>query len=349
MRRYILLSLAVTAISGFASNAYGAANPKVGLSFSDFATERWARERDEMSKLLKDAGYEVLVQEANHDAKLQNDQIKNMVTQGAKVIIVVAEDGDSAATAVEDVAKKGVKVIAYDRLIKTAKIAAYVSFDNVDVGRNQAKGVLAVKSSGNFVLLGGSPTDNNAHLFRQGQMEVLNPLIKSGKIKVVADQWVENWDPANAKKLMENILTATGKKFDAVVASNDGTALGALEAMKTTGLAGKVPISGQDATEAGCNSIARGELTVTILKDTRKLTPLASELAVKLAKGEKNLGLSDFKLAELTGDSKKKGQVPCKFLKVFQVTKTNLKELVVDSGFQTYEGVYKDIPNPPAK
>ncbi len=306
MRRYILLSLAVTAISGFASNAYGAANPKVGLSFSDFATERWARERDEMSKLLKDAGYEVLVQEANHDAKLQNDQIKNMVTQGAKVIIV-------------------------------------------DVGRNQAKGVLAVKNSGNFVLLGGSPTDNNAHLFRQGQMEVLNPLIKSGKIKVVADQWVENWDPANAKKLMENILTATGKKFDAVVASNDGTALGALEAMKTAGLAGKVPISGQDATEAGCNSIARGELTVTILKDTRKLTPLASELAVKLAKGEKNLGLSDFKLAELTGDNKKKGQVPCKFLKVFQVTKMNLKELVVDSGFQTYEGVYKDIPNPPAK
>jgi len=349
VKRFILLSLAVTAISGLASTASAAAKPKIGLSFSDFATERWARERDEMSKLLKDAGYEVVVQEANHDAKLQNDQIKNMVTQGAKVIIVVAEDGDSAATAVEEVAKKGVKVIAYDRLIKTSKIAAYVSFDNVDVGRNQAKGVLAVKSSGNFVLLGGSPTDNNAHLFRQGQMEVLNPLIKSGKIKVVADQWVENWDPANSKKLMENILTATGRKFDAVVASNDGTALGALEAMKTAGLAGKVPISGQDATEAGCNSIARGELTVTILKDTRKLTPLAVQLAVKLAKGEKNLGLSDFKLAELTGDKKKKGQVPCKFLQVFQVTKENLKKLVVDSGFQTYEGVYKDVPGAPPK
>ena len=116
-------------------------------------------------------------------------------------------------------------------------------------------------------------------------MEVLQPLIDAGKIKVVADQWVENWDPANAKKLMENILTATGKKFDAVVASNDGTALGALEAMKTAGLAGKVPISGQDATEAGCNSIARGELTVTILKDTRKLTPLACDLAGQAREG----------------------------------------------------------------
>ncbi len=249
----------------------------------------------------------------------------------------------------DDVAKKGVKVIAYDRLIKSSHIAAYISFDNVDVGRNQAKGVLAVKNSGNFVLLGGSPTDNNAHLFRQGQLEVLKPLIDSGKIKVVADQWVDNWDPANAKKLMENILTATGKKFDAVVASNDGTALGALEAMKTAGLAGKTPISGQDATEAGCNSIARNELTVTILKDTRKLTPLAVELAGKFAKGDKNLGLTNFKLADLTGDKDKKGEVPCKFLQVFQVTKDNLKQLVVDSGFQSYEGVYKDVPNAPAK
>jgi D-xylose transport system substrate-binding protein len=347
VKKLTLFCLAVVSLVALPARA--AAAPKIGLSFSDFATERWARERDEMSKLLKEAGYEVLVQEANHDAKLQNDQIKNMVTQGAKVVIVVAEDGDAAATAVDEVARKGVKVIAYDRLIKSPKIAAYVSFDNVDVGRNQAKGVLAVKDSGSFVLLGGSPTDNNAHLFRQGQMEVLTPLIKAGKIKVVADQWVENWDPANAKKLMENILTATGRKFDAVVASNDGTALGALEAMKTVGLAGKVPISGQDATEAGCNSIARGELTVTILKDTRKLTPLACELAGKLAKGEKNLGLSPYKLAELTGNKKMGGTVPCKFLQVFQVTKENVKALVVDSGFQSYEGVYKDIPNPPAK
>jgi D-xylose transport system substrate-binding protein len=346
VKRFSLLAL-VAALVSFAAPALAA--DKIGLSFSDFATERWARERDEMTDLLKKAGFEVISQEANHDVKLQNDQIKNMVTQGAKVIIVVAEDGDAAAAAVDEVAKKGVKVIAYDRLIKSPNIAAYVSFDNVDVGRNQAKGVLAKVNKGNFVLLGGSPTDNNAHLFRKGQMEVLEPLIKKGQIKVVADQWVENWDAANAKKVMENILTATGGKFDAVVASNDGTALGALEAMKTKGLAGKVPISGQDATEAGCNSIARGELTVTILKDTRQLTPLACDLAGKLAKGDKNLGLKPYSLAELTGDKKFTGTVPCKFLQVFQVGKDNLKKLVVDSGFQSYEGVYKDVPNAPAK
>jgi D-xylose transport system substrate-binding protein len=305
-----------------------------------------------MSKLLKAAGYDVLVQEANHDAKLQNDQVKNMVTQGAKVIIAVAEDGDSLATAVDEVAKKGVKVLAYDRLIKSANIAAYVSFDNVDVGRNQAKGVLAAMKQppkGNIVLLGGSPTDNNAHLFRQGQMEILQPLIDKGDLKVVADQWVENWDPANAKKLMENILTQTKGKFDAVVASNDGTALGALEAMRTRGLAGKVPISGQDATEAGCNSIVRGELTVTILKDTRNLTPLACNLAISLAKKEAIPGLTNFSLAVLTGDKTKAGDVPCKFLEVFQVTKENVKKLVVDSAFQTYEGVYKDVKDAPPK
>jgi D-xylose transport system substrate-binding protein len=347
VKRLIFLSLAVASL--FASPALAADKIKIGLSFSDFATERWAGEKDQMTKLLQDKGFEVVWQEANHDAKLQNDQIANMITQGAKVVIVVAEDGDAAAAAVEDAAKKGVRIIAYDRLIKSPKIAAYVSFDNVDVGRNQARGVLAKVNKGNFVLLGGSPTDNNAHLFRAGQMEVLNPLIKSGQIKVVADQWVDNWDMAKARDVMSNVLTATGGKFDAVVASNDGTALGALEAMKTAGLAGKVPISGQDATAAGSNSIARGELTVTILKDTRKLTPLACDLAAALAKGGKNLGLKPYKLADLTGDKKFTGTVPCKFLQVYQVTKDNLKKLVVDSGFQTYEDVFKDIANAPAK
>jgi D-xylose transport system substrate-binding protein len=253
------------------------------------------------------------------------------------------------ATAVDEVAKKGVKVIAYDRLIKSPNVAAYISFDNVDVGRNQAKGVVAVKSAGNFVLLGGSPTDNNAHLVRQGQMEVLQPHIDSGKVKIVADQWVENWDAANAKKLMENILTATKGKFDAVVASNDGTALGALESMKFKGLAGKVPISGQDATEAGCNSIARGELTVTVFKDDRLLTPLACDLADKFLKKQAVPDLKPYNLADLTGDKTKTGTVPCEFLQVVQVTKDNLKKVVVDSGYQSYEGVYKDVKNAPAK
>ncbi|MCG8568902.1 MAG: substrate-binding domain-containing protein [Spirochaetes bacterium] len=317
---------------------------KIGLSFSDFATERWPVEQALMTQLAYDKGAQVVSQVANHDAKLQNDQIENMVLQGVDVIIIIAEDGAACATAVDQAAEAGVKVIAYDRLIKSPKLAAYISFDNVEVGRTQARGVLKERDSGNFVLLGGSPTDNNAVLFRQGQLEILQPLIDSGKINVVADQWVDNWDPANALKIMENILTAQKNNIDAVVASNDGTALGALQAMKAQGLAGNVPISGQDATAAGCKSIVEGELTMSVLKDVRELTPLAINMAIDLAKGKTIAGLKNFTLAELTLDENLKGEVPCKFLQVISVDQANVYDEVVKSGFQKYDEIYKDIP-----
>jgi D-xylose transport system substrate-binding protein len=324
----------------------------VGLSFSDFATERWKNEEVLMRQLLEDKGYEVLSQEANHDVKLQNDQIDNMVSQGAKALIVIAEDGDAIVTSVDKAADAGVLVIAYDRLIKTPKIAAYLSFNNVEVGRQQALGVMkaidienwdvAGKGKVRLVKLGGSPTDNNAILFRKGQDEILDQY--KDKFEIVADQWVDNWDPANALKLMENILTAAGNDVDAVVASNDGTALGALQAMKAQGLAGKVPISGQDATADGCNSIVKSELTVSILKDIRNLSPLAVDLTDSLLKGETVEGLKEYTMAELTNDPSKTGNVMALFLPVEQVNKDNVYDLVVKSGFQAYEDVYRDIP-----
>lgn len=326
----------------------------IGLAFSDFATERWKNEEVLMRGLLEDKGYEVISQEANHDVKMQNDQIDNMVTQGAKVIIVIAEDGDAAATAVASAAAAGVKVIAYDRLIKSPDIAAYISFNNVAVGYNQADGVMkaldienwdvAAKGPARVVKMGGSPTDNNAILVRQGQDQILDPLEEAGKIEIVADQWVDNWDAAKAVTLMENILASIGNDVDAVVASNDGTALGALQAMKAQGLAGIVPISGQDATADGCNSIVKGEQTVTVFKDIRELSPLAVELADMLAKGEEP-DLEMYTLAELTLNDELTGEVPCKFLPVVQVTKDNVYDVVVLSGFQAYDEVYRDIPD----
>lgn len=325
----------------------------IGLSFSDFAVERWKNEEILMRGLLEDMGYEVISQEAAHDVKLQNDQIENMVTQGAKVLIVVAEDGEAAVTAVNNVAAQGVKVIAYDRLIKSPDIAAYISFNNVAVGYNQADGVMKALDIDNWdveangpariIKQGGSPTDNNAILVRQGQDQILDPLEAAGKIEIVADQWVENWDEAKAVTLMENMLASVGNDVDGVVASNDGTALGALQALKAQGLAGVVPISGQDATADGCNSIVKGEQTVTVYKDIRLLGPLAVELADKIAKGE-DLDLEMYTLAELTLDDSLEGSVPCYFLPVVQVTKDNVYEVVVVSGFQNYDDVYRDIP-----
>ena len=326
----------------------------VGLSFSDFATERWKNEQVLMEKLLRDKGYDVIWQEANHDVKLQNDQIDNMVTQGAKALIVIAEDGDAAATAVDKAAQAGVKVIAYDRLIKSPNIAAYISFNNTEVGRQEALGVMNALNfdSGKWtkdnpakvMMMGGSPTDNNAILVRQGQMEVVQPYIDKGLVKIVADQWVDNWDAANALKIMENVLTAQNNQIDAVVASNDGTALGALQALKAQQLAGVVPISGQDATADGCNSIVKGEQTVSVYKDIRQLSPLAVDMVDKLLKGETIPDLKNYTMAELTNDTSKTGEVPCLFLPVQQVTKDNVYDLIVKSGFQSYDDVYRDIP-----
>jgi D-xylose transport system substrate-binding protein len=352
MRKLCLVLLTVLLLGGmvFASGtgetkAAKSGVIKIGLSFSDFATERWPVEQALMTKLAAAKGAQVISQVANHDAKLQNDQIENMALQGVNVIIIIAEDGAAAATAVDEAAKAGVKTIAYDRLIKSTNISAYISFDNTEVGRAEARGVVQVVNKGKFMLLGGSPTDNNAVLVRNGQMEVLKPLIDSGAIKIVADQWVENWDPANATKIMENVLTAQHNNIDAVVASNDGTALGALQAMKAQGLAGKVPISGQDATAAGCNSIVKGEQTVTVYKDVRKLSPLAIDMAISLAKGQPIEGLKMFDLSAITLDKNQKGRVPCLFLPVVQVDKSNVYDQIVKSGFQSYDDVYRDIPD----
>lgn len=355
LARVLSILFVLTLVFGNASTTIQAQDRlKVGLSFSDFATERWRNEEILMRQLLEDLGYEVISQEANHDVVLQNNQIDNMVTQGVVAIIVVAEDGDAVSTAVDAAAAQGVHVLAYDRLIKSPNIAAYLSFNNVEVGRQQAQGVLTalnieggdwtVDNPVRLVKLGGSPTDNNAILFRQGQDEVLQPYIDQGIIEVVADQWVDNWDATNALRIMENILTAQNNEIDAVVASNDGTALGALQALAAQGLAGVVPISGQDATADGVNSIVRGQLTVSILKDIRDLSPLAVELIDALIQGEDIPELQEFTMAELTNDATREGTVMAYFLPVYQVTADNAYELVVASGFQSYDDVYRDIP-----
>ena len=350
----VALVMVASTLAGCGGKATADEKVKIGLSFSDFATERWKPESELLTKLLEEKGYEVLVQEANHDVKLQNDQIDNMVAQGVKGLIVIAEDGEAAATAVDKAADAGVKVLAYDRLIKSSKIAAYLSFDNTEVGRQEALGVMTAlglpgstkwtkDNPAKVVLSGGSPTDNNAHLVRNGQMEVIQPYLDEGIIEIVADFWVDNWDPANALKNMENVLTAQQNEVDAVIASNDGTALGELTALKAQGLAGVVPISGQDATADGCNSIVKGEQTVTVLKDIRLLAPEVVSIMDDLLQGNALTGVETVSLLELTGRSIS-GTVDCVFLPVVQITEDNVYSKVVESGFQSYDEVYRDIP-----
>jgi D-xylose transport system substrate-binding protein len=363
-RKFLYTVIVLAMIAGLvgcgpaaSSSASTSGKIKIGLSFSDFATERWPVENAQMTQLLQKDGYEVISQEADHDVKLQSDQIDNMVAQGVKGLIVIAEDGDAAVTPVEKAAAAGIPVVSYDRLIKTDKIAAYLSFDNVAVGKAEADGVMKAlglpgsttwtsTNPAKVVLSGGSPTDNNAILVRSGQMAILQPFIDQGVIKVVADQWVDNWDATKAETMMENILTAQQNKVDAVVASNDGTALGELQAMKAQGLWGKVPISGQDATADGCNSIVLGGQTVTVFKDTRLLAPMAVKLIEALVNKQdlSSFKLQSYTLAALTNDKTKTGNVQALFLPIVEVTKDNVYDVVVKSGFQTYDSVYRNVP-----
>ena len=201
----------------------------------------------------------------------------------------------------------------------------YISFDNEKVGELQAKALVDIVPQGNYFLMGGSPVDNNAKLFRAGQMKVLKPYVDSGKIKVVGDQWVDGWLPENALKIMENALTANNNKIDAVVASNDATAGGAIQALSAQGLSGKVAISGQDADLAGIKRIAAGTQTMTVYKPITLLANTAAEIAVELGNGQEpkadttlNNGLKD---------------VPSRLLTPIDVNKNNIKDTVVKDGF----------------
>ena len=328
----------------------------VGLSFSDFETPRWAQENDIMTAALEAKGYAVVSQQASHDPVTQNNQIANMVTQGAKAIIIVAQDADAAATAVDEAAKEGVIVIAYDRLIASPNIAAYITFGLTKVGNGQADGVLKalgitdLENTGewsadnpvNLVKLEGDPGDNNAKFFEAGQDEIIQPFVDAGIINVVARQNIANWDETNAVTAMENILTAQNNEVDAVIAANDNLGLGALQALTAQKLS--VPVSGQDATIPGCNSIAKGQLTVTILKDYRVMAPQAVDLVESFLNGETDPELESFTLADLTGNADLEGSVMAKYLPVTQVTIDNLYDAVVVSGFQSYDDVYQDIP-----
>ena len=328
----------------------------VGLSFSDFETPRWIQENDIMTAALEAKGYAVVSQQASHDPVTQNNQIANMVTQGAKAIIIVAQDADAAATAVEDAVREGVVVIAYDRLIATPDISAYITFGLIEVGNGQAAGVLtalgitdldntgewSVDNPAQIVKLEGDPGDNNAKFFEAGQDELLQPYVDAGIVEIVARQNIANWDETNAVTAMENILTSQNNEVDAVVAANDNLGLGALQALAAQRLS--VPVSGQDATIPGVNSIARGEMTVTILKDYRVMAPQAVDLVDMFLNGQVDPDLQEYNLSDLTGNDALTGTVLAKYLPVTQVTIDNLYEEIVVSGFQSYDDVYQDIP-----
>ncbi|WP_417527445.1 D-xylose ABC transporter substrate-binding protein [Marinomonas shanghaiensis] len=331
MKKIVSMSLLATLCAATSLPAV-AAGEKIGLLMSDLRLERWQKDRDLFTQAAESMGAEVFTQSANGDANTQISQIENMISRGVDVLVIVPENGEVLGNVLAEAKAEGIKVLAYDRLIKFADIDLYVSFDNIRVGEMQAEALLGLKPTGNYFLMGGSPTDNNAKMFRQGQMNVLQPAIDAKKINIVGDQWAMGWSAEAALNIMENGLTANANKIDVVVASNDSTAGGAIQALAAQGLSGKVVISGQDADLAAMRRIVSGTQTMTVYKPISKLATTSAEMAVKLARNE-NIQ-SNGKVNNGTKD------VAAVLLAPIAVTKDNLDATVIADGFHSRNDVY---------
>lgn len=309
---------------------------RIGLSMESLQLERWQRDRDYFVQRAKELGAQVLVQAADGNDSVQVQQAENLLTQGIDVLVVVPRNAEIAASIVDAAKRQGVPVLSYDRLIRNSDVDLYISFDNVRVGELQARYLLERAPKGNYVLIGGSPTDNNARMVREGQMRVLKPALDRGDIQIVADQWARDWLPSEALRHTENALTKARNQVAAVVASNDSTAGGAIQALAEQRLAGKVLVSGQDADLPAVERIVAGTQTMTVYKPIAPLSRRAAEAAVALARKQK----IDTHAAINNG----KRDVPAILLDPIAVDAASLEATVIKDGFHPREAVYKDVP-----
>ncbi len=327
------MKILTTALMGavFAVSVAGSAladGKTIGVSWSNFQEERWKTDEAAMKAAIEAAGDKYISADAQSSASKQLTDVEALIAQGADAIIILAQDSSAIGPAVEKASAEGIPVVGYDRLIENPE-AFYITFDNKEVGRMQARAVLAAMPEGNYAFIKGSSADPNADFLFSGQMEVLKEAMDSGKVKNVGEAYTDGWKPENAQKNMEQILTANDNKVDAVVASNDGTAGGVVAALSAQGMDGTVPVSGQDGDHAALNRVALGTQTVSVWKDARELGKNAATIASVLANGTS--------MADVPGAVKWSGgpggvEMNAVFLAPVPVTKDNLGD-VIDAGW----------------
>ena len=328
-RKQIVIAAAV------AFSAMGAAaQTVVGVSWSNFQEERWKTDEAAIKAQLDKTGAKYISADAAGSPEKQLADIDGLISKGAKVLIVLAMDKDAILPAVNKAAKQKIPVIAYDRLIEAPGVF-YITFDNKEVGRMQARAVLAAQPKGNYVMIKGSPTDPNANFLREGQQEIIDAAVKKGDIKIVGEEYTDGWKPEVAQKNMEQIITKNGGKIDAVVASNDGMAGGVVAALTAKGIKG-IPVSGQDGDHAALNRVALGTQTVSVWKDARDLGREAAAAAAALGSGKKVPGAATWNGGE------KKVPLEAQFLKPVPITRDNL-DLVVKAGWIKKEALCKGV------
>jgi D-xylose transport system substrate-binding protein len=305
----------------------------VGLLMDTLAEgERWTRDRDLFVERAKELGAQVLVESADLDDAKQLERAESLLERGVKALVVVPHSSEAAGKIVDAAKKRNVPVISYDRLILDSDVDLYMSYDNRAVGELQAQYLRNRAPEGNYILLGGAPTDHNAKLIREGQKSALEDAVKRGDIKIVAEPWVPDWRADEAMKLTEAALKKAQNKVVAIVASNDTTAGGAIQALEKAGLAGKVLVSGQDANLEAVRRLVSGTQTMTVYKPLRQLARNAAREAVRMATGEKVEGTSTIE----NGNTK----VQAVLFNPIAVHKGLVDQILINEKFHTREQVY---------
>jgi D-xylose transport system substrate-binding protein len=333
-------STAASQSTAAGSPSAAAGTCKVGVSFNNYQEPRWAKWDEPAIKAAVAAGggtYDS--NDAKSSTATQQSNVETLIANGAKVLIILAQDGTAIKPAVTAALNAGIPVIAYDRLIEDPKVL-YITFDNVLVGKLQAEAIFAVKPSGTYAVIKGNKADANADFLRAGMDQVIKAAVDSGAIKIPAgnEVYTDNWTPAKAQTEMEQILTANNNKIDAVLSENDGMAGGVIAALKAQGLAGTVPVSGQDGDLDALNRVALGTQTVDVWKDARLLGKSAGDAAIALCKSgdtSKITGAAPF-------TTPGKNTISSILLKPDPITKANLKD-VLDAGWIDKATLCKDV------
>ncbi|MBN2796262.1 MAG: substrate-binding domain-containing protein [Clostridia bacterium] len=305
---------------------------KIGYSADTLVIERWQRDKAYFLEKANEEGIEVIAYNANESNATQVKQIRELLDANVDVLVIIPYDKDGLKEVVQEAIDKGIKIISYDRLISDVNIDAYVSFDNIKVGSLMAEALVAKQPTGNYVLINGSPEDNNSAMFHEGYMSVLKPYIDSEQITIVNEVWANDWREEPAYNAVIDAIH-DGYEINAIIGANDHLADAAISALSINGQAGNVLVAGHDADVSACQRIVEGTQYVTIYKPIKKLAETAFELAVQLAEGKSVE-------SELTINNGY--DIPYIKLDVIAVTKENMDETVILDKFHKREDIYRD-------
>ena len=336
----VMLSACSSTPGGSAAGGSGAtaAGCTVGVSWNNYQEERWAKwDEPAIKKAVEDAGGKYVANDAKSSAETQTTNVENLISQGAKVLIILAQDDKAIKSSVASAISQGIPVVSYDRLIEDPGVF-YTTFDNVEVGRMQAREIFKAVPKGNYVFIKGNEADANARFLKSGMDEIIKDAVASGDIKNVGETFTDSWKPELAQTEMEQFLTANNNKVDAVLSENDGMAGGVIAALEAQGLAGKVPVSGQDGDIAALNRVALGTQTVDVWKDARELGKAAGTAAIQLCTNKDVTKVANAATFETPGGNK----VSSILLKPIPITKDNL-QVVLDAGWITKDKLCQGV------